>query len=183
MAGGACWTDWQIHSKVRKCQVLGSKGHLSPSFAPRPPHWRSFRCGCCWARDTGVSPSMVKGWLGVLEDSFLIRMIQPEHRSPQLATRPGRHAGDHRDAADQRTLAGRGAMGPRVGTVRRLVGLRLSANEGRVHQRFVAWHLDVQHAGLESVAAFRSRPGAREGGRFRTDAERGGIGRSAARFP
>jgi len=33
------------------------------------------------ARDAGVSPSTVKGWLSVLEDSFLIRMVQPEHRN------------------------------------------------------------------------------------------------------
>lgn len=55
----------------------------------------ALRTGCLvnfddLARDAGVSPSTVKGWLSVLEDSFLIRMVQPEHhnRSKRLIKSP-----------------------------------------------------------------------------------------------
>lgn len=42
------------------------------------------------ARDSGVSASTVKSWLSILEDSFLIRLLQPEHtnRSKRLIKSP-----------------------------------------------------------------------------------------------
>lgn len=46
----------------------------------------ALRTGCLvnfddLARDAGVSASTVKSWLSVLEDSFLIRLVHPEHRN------------------------------------------------------------------------------------------------------
>ncbi|MBN1959754.1 MAG: ATP-binding protein [Deltaproteobacteria bacterium] len=42
------------------------------------------------ARDTGVSSATIKSWLSVLEDSFLIRLLQPEYdnRSKRLIKHP-----------------------------------------------------------------------------------------------
>ncbi|MCC7383747.1 MAG: ATP-binding protein [Deltaproteobacteria bacterium] len=46
----------------------------------------ALRTGCIvnfdeLGRDAGVSAATVKSWLSVLEDSFLIKLIQPEHRN------------------------------------------------------------------------------------------------------
>lgn len=58
----------------------------------------ALRTGCIinfddLARDAGVSAPTVKGWLSVLEDSFLVRLVQPEHqnRSKRLIKSPKLH--------------------------------------------------------------------------------------------
>lgn len=55
----------------------------------------ALRTGCLvnlddLARDSGVSAATIKSWLSVLEDSFLIKLVQPEHgnRSKRLIKSP-----------------------------------------------------------------------------------------------